>query len=203
MVFKEEKTHLAQRAMLQLNVPTHTSRSVTRTLRLDEDVENGIVEIARKEKLPFNLLANKALRKLVEWESKAEKFGFVNFPAATLEKLFSTLSEEQARELGRAAGTNMIPEMIFFWYKKFDVVTALKAIKLVASYGKPFMLEHTIDGRSDIVVLKHDHGPRVSAYYAELLRTMFESLGSSVNTEETDGQVLATIIRPLASPIER
>jgi hypothetical protein len=187
--------------MLQLNVPQTPSRSVTRTLRLDEDVENGIVEIARREKLPFNLLANKALRKLVEWESKADKFGFVNFPAATLEKLFASLNDEQARTLGKAAGTNMIPEMIFFWYKKFDIGTALKAIKLVASYGKPFMLEHTIDGRADIVVLKHDHGPRVSAYYSELLRAMFESLGASVKTEETDGQVLATILRPSTSPV--
>ena len=59
-----------------------SSRSVTRTLRLDEDVEAGIVEMAEREQFSFNLLANKALRKLVEWEDKAGKFGFIQVPTS-------------------------------------------------------------------------------------------------------------------------
>jgi hypothetical protein len=173
-----------------------SSRSVTRTLRLDEDVEAGIVEIAEREQFSFNLLANRALRKLVEWEDKATKFGFIQVPISIVEKVFSILSDEEARELGREAGTNTLPEMVLFWFKKFNPETALKAMEMIGSYGNAFRLQYTLDGETDTVVLKHDRGPRVSAFYSELFQSLFKPMGARVETHETDGQVVATITRP-------
>jgi hypothetical protein len=172
---------------------------VTRTLRLDEDVEAGIVEMAEREQFSFNLLANRALRKLVEWEDKAGKFGFIQVPTSIVEKVFNILSDEEARELGREAGTNTLPEMVLFWFKKFNPETALKAMEMIGHYGNSFRLQYTIDGETDTVVLKHDRGPRVSAFYAELLGSLFKPMGAKVETHETDGQVVATITRPLMS----
>jgi hypothetical protein len=172
---------------------------VTRTLRLDEDVEAGIVEMAEREQFSFNLLANRALRKLVEWEDKAGKFGFIQVPTSIVEKVFSILSDEEARELGREAGTNTLPEMVLFWFKKFNPETALKAMEMIGGYGNSFRLQYTIDGETDTVVLKHDRGPRVSAFYAELLGSLFKPMGARVETHETDGQVVATIVRPMTS----
>jgi hypothetical protein len=143
------------------SVAVSSSRSVTRTLRLDEDVEAGIVEMAEREQFSFNLLANRALRKLVEWEDKAGKFGFIQVPTSIVEKVFNILSDEEARELGREAGTNTLPEMVLFWFK--------------------------------------NRGPRVSAFYAELLGSLFKPMGARVETHETDGQVVATIVRPMLS----
>ena len=186
------------RSMLELKpTPVSSSRSVTRTLRLDEDVEAGIVEMAEREQFSFNLLANRALRKLVEWEDKAGKFGFIQVPTSLVEKVFSILSDEEARELGREAGANTIPEMILFWFKKFNPENALKAMEMIGSYGNAFRLQYTLDGETDTVVLKHDRGPRVSAFYGEMFQSLFKPMGAKVETLETDGQVVATIIRPL------
>jgi hypothetical protein len=170
---------------------------VTRTLRLDEDVEAGIVEMAGREQFSFNLLANKTLRKLVEWEDKACKFGFIQVPTSIMERVFSMLSDEEARELGREAGANTLPEMILFWFKKFNPETALKTLEMIGRYGNSFRLQYTIDGEADTVVLKHDRGPRVSAFYAELLGSLFKPMGARVETRETEGQIVANIIRPL------
>jgi hypothetical protein len=186
------------RTVLELKpTPVSSSRSVTRTLRLDEDVEAGIVEMAEREQFSFNLLANRALRKLVEWEDKAGKFGFIQVPTSLVEKVFSILTDEEARELGREAGANTIPEMVLFWFKKFNPETALKALEMVGSYGNAFRLQYTIDGETDTVVLKHDRGPRVSAFYGEMFQSLFKPMGAIVETHETDGQVVATITRPL------
>ena len=186
--------------MLELkSAPVSSSRSVTRTLRLDEDVEAGIVEMAEREQFSFNLLANKALRKLVEWEDKAAKFGFIQVPTSLLEKVFSILTDEEARDLGREAGTNTLPEMVLFWFKKSNPETALKAMEMIGSYGNSFRLQYTLDGETDTVVLKHDRGPRVSAFYAELLVSLFKPMGARVEIHETDGQVVATITRPMKS----
>jgi hypothetical protein len=188
------------RTTLQLRpTPVSSSRSVTRTLRLDEDVEAGIVDMAEREQFSFNLLANRALRKLVEWEDKAGKFGFMQVPTSIVEKVFSILSDEEAREIGREAGTNTLPEMVLFWFKKFNIENALKTMEMIGGYGNSFRLQYTIDGETDTVVLKHDRGPRVSAFYAELLGSLFKPMGAKVETHETDGQVVATIVRPMMS----
>ena len=188
------------RTTLQLK-PTlvSSSRSVTRTLRLDEDVEAGIVEMAEREQFSFNLLANRALRKLVEWEDKAGKFGFIQVPTSLVEKVFSILTDEEARELGREAGANTIPEMVLFWFKKFNPENALKALEMIGSYGNAFRLQYTIDGETDTVVLKHDRGPRVSAFYGEMFQSLFKLMEAKVETQETDGQIVATITRPIVS----
>ena len=189
-------TLLPPRTTLQLKpTPSSSSRSVTRTLRLDEDVEAGIVEMAEKEQFSFNLLANRALRKLVEWEDKAGKFGFIQVPTAIVEKVFSILSDEEARELGRDAGTNTLPEMILFWFQKFTSESALKAMEMIGNYGNAFKLQYTMDEGTDTVVLKHDRGRRVSSFYSELLKALFKTVGAHVETQETDGQVVATITR--------
>jgi hypothetical protein len=182
-----------------IQTPAPSPRSVTRTLRIDEDVEARVVGIADRDHLSFNLLANRALRKLVEWEDKAEKFGFIQVPTAIVERVFGTFSEGEARELGRQAGTNLLPEMVLFWFKKLDRNTAVKILELIGGYGKWFRIERTIDGRSEIVVLKHDRGPIVSAYNAELVKSLFGSLGAVVDTHETDGQVVANITYPASN----
>src|SRR2546422_3674595 len=122
MGFRGQKMTLAPtRTMLELkSTPASSSRSVTRTLRLDEDVEAGIVEMAEREQFSFNLLANRALRKLVEWEDKAGKFGFIQVPTSLVEKVFSILSDEEARELGREAAGNNHPQMMPFWVQKIN-----------------------------------------------------------------------------------
>jgi hypothetical protein len=184
------------RTTLELkSTPVSGSRSVTRTLRIDEDIEAGIVEMAEREQFSFNLLANRALRKLVEWEDKAAKFGFIQVPTSIVEKVFRILSDQEARELGREAGTNTLPEMVLFWFKKFNPENALKALEMIGSYGNAFRIQYTIDGDTNTVVLKHDRGPRVSAFYGSLFQSLFKPTGAKVETHETDGQVVATIIR--------
>jgi len=174
-----------------ISVPS--ARAVTRTLRIDSDVESRIEQLAEKEGVSFNLLANRSLRKLVEWEATAEKFGFCQVPLHSLERVFGLLSENQSRDLGREAGKNMMQELILFWFKKFDREAALALLAMSAKYARLFKLERTTDGSSDTVVLKHDRGRNASAYYSELLRTLFNSLNLDVKTQETEGQVIAQI----------
>jgi hypothetical protein len=158
-----------------------------------------MVEMAEREQFSFNLLANRALRKLVEWDDKAGKFGFIQVPISIVEKVFNILTDEEARELGREAGSNALPEMVLFWFKRFNPETALKTLEMIGSYGNAFRLQYTIDGETDTVVLKHDRGPRVSAFYSELFSSLFKPMGAKVETHETDGQVVATISRPSMS----
>ena len=51
--------------------------SETRTIRLEGDILLKLEELANQENVSISFIINKALRRHVEWEIYAEKFGFM------------------------------------------------------------------------------------------------------------------------------
>src|SRR5437879_13290966 len=76
----------------------------TRIFRIDTEVAEQLDELAQKNKISVKVIANQALRKHVEYDAYAEKFGLVAISKWLLKTFFSLLSEEQARAVGRKFG---------------------------------------------------------------------------------------------------
>src|SRR5207245_11385466 len=97
------------------------SSSVTRTIRIERDVDDFLRKFGEREGVSVNLLVNKAIRRLVEWDIYAEKFGLVALPTSLIERLMDYLTDQEATELGRWVGENLIPEFITFWFKEVSL----------------------------------------------------------------------------------
>ncbi len=97
------------------------SSSVTRTIRIERDVDDFLRKFGEREGVSVNLLVNKAIRRLVEWDIYAEKFGLIALPSSLIERMMERLSDEEASELGRWVGQNLIPEFITFWFKEVSL----------------------------------------------------------------------------------
>ena len=69
--------------------------SQNHSFRLDQDTIDGLHAISDKERVNVNVLANKALRRYVEYDFLAEKFGFITISKALLKTLFALMTEEQ------------------------------------------------------------------------------------------------------------
>ena len=168
--------------------------TVTRTVRIDRIVDSRIVALADKERLSTNFLVNKALRRYVEWEAEAEHFGFVSVPNSIVGKTFDYLTEEQARDFGGWAGKNKIPEIVSFWFKKLDIENSLKTLDLMGTqYGRAFRFEYSFDGKTYTLILKHDMGPKASAFYSELVKSLFDMQGLRAETMETEDQIVSKV----------
>jgi hypothetical protein len=148
---------------------------------------------ADQERTSVNFLVNRALRKLVEWDSPGEKFGIVSIPYAFIDKAMSYMNEEQAAELGRWVGTHLVKEFITFWFKEVSARTLLQGYpRLTAQYGRAFDYEEHSEGPRWVIVLKHGGGARWSTYYGELLRAILkEHVHREVDIERGENQVVA------------
>lgn len=172
------------------------SRSVTRTVRLDEEVDNMFQELSDREKVSNNHLINKALRRYVEWEVAAERFGFVNIGSSVLGELFDNLTVEEARKLGREGGATSWIEFISFYYKKLDFDSLVKSMDLLSHrYARMFALETFTEGRTTVLIMKHNIGPKRSAYIAEAIRTIFSKFEIKVEVTESEDQVTVKVTR--------
>src|SRR6266566_3353557 len=63
------------------------TKSVTRTIRIDEDIDFQLEKLAHEQRVSVNYFANQALRKFVEWDVFADRLGFVTLPSDIFEKL--------------------------------------------------------------------------------------------------------------------
>ena len=169
------------------------SNSVTRTIRIERDVDEFLRKFGEREGVSVNLLVNKAIRRLVEWDIYADKFGLVALPSSLVERLMEHLTDVEAAELGRWVGRNVLPEFMTFWFKEVSLQSMVVGFpRLTSRYGRSFEYEeHAKDGKWT-VILKHGAGAKWSIYYEELIRTSFqELLKTEVATEKTDDQVVA------------
>ena len=168
--------------------------SETRTIRLEGDILFKLEELANQENVSISFIINKALRRHVEWEIYAEKFGFMMVFTAKMRRIYESLTDAEARELGRQSAENEYSEFINFWFKKIDFDTTVKALELLGSeYARSFKFEHSFDGSMHTIIFKHDRGPRTSAYYAEMAKVLFNRLNLKVDTVESDQQVTITV----------
>jgi hypothetical protein len=178
--------------------------TVTRTFRIDRDVDRKMEGLSSEGRVSMNQMANKALRRYVEWEVNAEKFGTVTTSASTIRKFFDYLTIEQAKEMGSWWGENQAPGIITFWFKKFDFDSVLKALEFLgAQYGRAFTSDYAFDGRSHTLIVKHDMGLKASVFYAEAVKAAFSHLGLGTDIFVTDDQVIAISPPDPAHPLNR
>lgn len=171
-----------------------TSSSVTRTIRIERDVDDFLRKFADREGISVNFLVNKAIRRLVEWDVFAEKFGMVSMPSSLLVKMMDALSDAEAAELGAWVGKNLLPEFLTFWFKEVSLQSVVVGYsRLTARYARAFEYEEYVKEGRWTIVLKHGGGPRWSIYYEALLRTVLQVLlkGAEAQMERTEDQVLA------------
>ena len=114
-----------------------------------------------------------------------------------MKTLFALMTEEKARELGRKSGREADPGFVTFWYKKFDLENTIKAIgKVTSEYGRNYRFESSFDGKTHVLIMRHESGKNASAYYAESVKAVFALLGLDCRTEENEDQVTAYVDAP-------
>ena len=167
--------------------------TTTRTIRIDREVDALLRRLSDEEHVSVNHLVNRSLRKLVEWDAYAEKFGVVSMPSALVERMMDNLTDEQAQELGAWVGSNLVREFLTFWFKELSVTQVLREYpRLTAQYGRAFEYEERQDGGRWVIILKHGNGRRWSVFYGELLRCLFETVAQrEAAIEATENQVVA------------
>ncbi|TLZ96463.1 MAG: hypothetical protein E6J97_09310 [Methanobacteriota archaeon] len=144
-------------------------KTTTRAFRIDETVDRQLREWAEREGVSVSFLANKALRRLVEWDMYADRFGFIAMPREALSRMIELLSEDEVRDLGRWAGADVYRAFTTFMFKHLDLETVLQVMpKLIRRKARRFADRHRLETRlwpQVLLVLRGDgarliRGPR-------------------------------------------
>lgn len=177
---------------LQVSTPGTRYLSTTRTLRIENELDEAIQEMARKERVSVNFLVNRALRRLVEWDGLPGVTNMMMITPEVLIKLMEGHTMKQAEELGRWVGRSIFTPYIHYVSAEVTLSSALETVRRVSVYANRFNYAHNIEGSRHVLVLRHSLGARWSAFYAGVIEEVFEtSLGIAVTVKRTEETCVA------------
>ncbi len=139
--------------------------TVTRTLRLDSDLDRAIRKLADEKGETVNAVASRALRRLVEWDALAEKLGMVMITPEVLVKLMETHTVRQARNLGEWVAKELWGPYVRYHYMTLDLDSVRSSLELHARYAARFEFDTSTDGGKAYWLFRHSMGLKWSAFY--------------------------------------
>jgi len=140
--------------------------------------------MAEEERVTVNSLVNRALRKLVDWDVYAEKFGVVSMTPWLALQIMEKQSVDEARELGNRVARQSARQAIETIFLDFTLANTLRFLRLFGRYGGRFEFEDSTEGRKHVVLIRHGQGLKWSTYYEGILRGLLEDeLGLSIKVQ--------------------
>ncbi len=181
-----------------------TRKASSSVVRLDQEVTEKLEGLAEREKTSAKFLANRALERYVHFEVVAEEFNLISIAAATLSKLISYLTTEEARKLGRWHGENVLRPFTMLWFGKESLESAVASLEKFGLYTGRYDSNHEIDGSNLTIILRHSLAPKWSLFYEEMVKTMLDAYLnrdiSNVIVNSSESQVVAEITIKPKSP---
>ena len=162
-------------------------QSRARTLRLEADLDDAVAKLARDDRVSISQIANRALRRYVEWDRAPTNRGMVSVPSMLMVKLMAELSGEKAIELGRWAGKELFLPNLKAGYPTLSIQKAEQMMRMLGDYGGRFTFDHGVEDGKHIFTIGQKMGRNWSAYYAGAVEQIFEGfLGKAARVTLSD-----------------
>ena len=172
-------------------------KSKTFTLHVDSDTIEKLTMEAEQQGLSVNVIANRALRKYVEWDVVSERYKVASSFPSLLVKLMTWVPEEHVRELGKSQWLHEWRTASTSRSREHGIEPRLRILELFSRYGRTFLFDQVTTGSTLILTLLHGMGRKWSLFYEGMLEAMLkENIEGEIegfSLTSTDNQVFAEI----------
>jgi hypothetical protein len=179
-------------------------KTVLRTIRLSEEIDNLLEKDAREQNITPNALISKIMTKYVEWDRHTEKFGFISFARQTFKSILEELDERKVEQVATNMGGPTLKAVTLFWFKELNAETLQKTISNYCRYSGLGVSEVKIDGAQCTMTFHHDLGRKYSIYLKNAISQFVKTtLGVVPETEITHDMFLVSFHMLSSKSIEK
>jgi len=100
------------------------------SFRINEEYEKVLRDIAEKNKISLNTLANQIFGNYAEFEIYAKKFGTLRTSTDTFRRLLNGMDEKNLVEVATRCGSQEAKEFVLFKWKEINSKTVTDFIKI-------------------------------------------------------------------------
>ena len=159
------------------------------SFRINAEYEKVLRDIAEKNKISLNTLANQIFGNYTEFEIFAKKFGTLRMSTDTFRRILKSMDDKEIVEIATRCGSQEIKEFILFKWKELNSKTVTDFINVyfdLCGYGRcnlddtegkvTFSVHHDLQGKGSLF-LKH--------LVESLIRTVLEKDCKTITTNDT------------------
>jgi len=159
---------------------------VIRTVRIPETLDKGLRKLAEKRNTSVNALVEDSLTRLIEFDQYVEELDYGMVRKAFLVKGLEYLTEDEIREFGGWAATEIGSETLRFYGAYPNADSAIRTYEsIISKYGRLYNFRHEVEGKDHTITLSHRMGKNWSIFFEENLKTIFGRLGIDLETERS------------------
>ena len=145
-------------------------QTTLRTVRIPRELDNALETISKERGLSVNSFVSILLKKYVEWDKYADRFGYITLTRESLRRILNATDDNKLIESAQDYGSTVPKEFLMFWFKELNIDSVLPALSLRCKYANVAEYELKIDGRNYIIILHHDLGIRWSEFFGYTLQ---------------------------------
>ena len=121
-------------------------QTTLRTVRIPQELDNALETISKERGLSVNSLVSMLLKKYVEWDKYADRFGYITLTRESLRRILNATDDNKLIESAQDYGSTVPKEFLMFWFKKLNIDSVLtdeeRAIEVI--YSCPRELSPTL-----------------------------------------------------------
>ena len=152
-----------------------TRKTVLRTVRLSQELDDLLRKDAEENDLSINSLINKIMAKYIEWDRHIKKFRFVSVTSETLRAFFNEVGDEKLENIAKELGSDLTSAVSMLWSEKVDLDAFLRMISLYSKYSGLFIREFRADERGYVITFHHKLGIKWSIFLKHFMSQSFKS----------------------------
>ena len=171
-----------------INKLSKTKKSTTLSSRIDSNIYENLVDLAKSKGVSMNSLVNSILKRHLIWDQFSEDMGLIPITKRTLKKIFRTMDDETITKIARDVGGTVPQELIYLSYDKFDFHNLMKMIEISDSrFGK---VKYTANNSVYNINIVHGVCVNFSKFLAETHQSLADSLSLRFNVEHMDNNMV-------------
>jgi hypothetical protein len=170
-------------------------KTILRTIRLSEDIDDLLERDAQEQNISANALISKIMTRYVEWDRIIEKTSGVTISSLLFRAIINEVSDQKLEEIAKDFGVKVVKDLAMMAFGKEDLDTVLKTLLLIGKYSTgvrasaPVSVESKVDGRY-VLTLHHDWGQKGSVIFRSLFDHLVRNeLGRHPTISVTDDAV--------------
>ncbi len=163
-------------------------KNVIHSIRMDQELEDFLNREAEAKHLTFNNLVNSILQRYSEFDTFAERFGFVTITKNTFQALVSAINEDEMDKIAKDISSLALKEFTFFKYSDPGIKAFINFLELQCNYGGLGMFEEKIQGLDHKIIVRHNIGIKVSKILGKIFSQTLKRMADIEVTVEDESE---------------
>ncbi len=162
------------------------------TVRIPRELYDIVSEDAHAESIGFNTVLTRILRKYVEWDRMASKFGTITITREGFIEFLALASDEELDKLGSSFAKRYI-EGSEFWFQASDYGSLFRLFDLMAKHGGLGVIQVNDSGKEKTIHLRHDLQISGSKFFAAAIRALLQGSDAKFKIEVSQNSITARL----------